>query len=38
MLQLDSSEDAVGKAPGHLKSLDLRGSTFIGSVPEATKR
>lgn len=38
MLQLDNAENAIGKAPGHLKSLDLRGSTFIGSVPNASKR
>ncbi|XP_066971041.1 LOW QUALITY PROTEIN: agrin-like [Macrobrachium rosenbergii] len=37
-LQLDSSEDAVGKAPGNLKSLDLRGSTFIGYVPTTERR
>ena len=38
MLQLDGSEDAIGKAPGHLKSLDLRGSTYVGYVPGDTKR
>ncbi|XP_064092109.1 agrin-like isoform X6 [Macrobrachium nipponense] len=37
-LQLDSSEDAVGKAPGNLKSLDLRGSTYIGYVPTTERR
>ncbi|KAA0202106.1 hypothetical protein HAZT_HAZT009919, partial [Hyalella azteca] len=32
VLQLDGAEDVSGKAPGHLKSLDLRGSTFLGYV------
>ncbi|XP_042234513.1 agrin-like isoform X4 [Homarus americanus] len=38
ILQLDESEDAIGKAPGNLKSLDLRGSTYIGYVPTNERR
>ncbi|XP_047735915.1 agrin [Hyalella azteca] len=39
VLQLDGAEDVSGKAPGHLKSLDLRGSTFLGYVKgDSTKR
>lgn len=38
ILQLDESEDSVGKAPGNLKSLDLRGSTYIGYVPTNERR
>ena len=38
ILQLDGSEDAAGRAPGHLKSLDLRGSAFLGYVPGAARR
>ncbi|XP_063870508.1 agrin-like isoform X4 [Scylla paramamosain] len=38
ILQLDDTEDSVGKAPGNLKSLDLRGSTYIGYVPTNERR
>lgn len=38
ILQLDDTEDSVGKAPGNLKSLDLRGSTYIGYVPTSERR
>ncbi|CAL4063227.1 unnamed protein product [Meganyctiphanes norvegica] len=38
VLQLDNFEDATGKAPGRLRSLDLRGPTFIGYVPTQEKR
>ena len=38
ILQLDDTEDSMGKAPGNLKSLDLRGSTYIGYVPTSERR
>ncbi|XP_037796396.1 agrin-like [Penaeus monodon] len=38
ILQLDDAEDAIGKAPGTLKSLDLRGSTYVGYVPTNERR
>ncbi|CAL4160851.1 unnamed protein product, partial [Meganyctiphanes norvegica] len=38
ILQVEGIEDAIGKAPGNLKSLDLRGSTYIGYVPHMEKR
>ncbi|KAG0728646.1 Agrin [Chionoecetes opilio] len=38
ILQLDDTEDSIGKAPGNLKSLDLRGSTYIGYVPTNDRR
>ncbi|RXG58159.1 Agrin, partial [Armadillidium vulgare] len=38
LLQLDDSEGSIGQAPGHLKSLDLRGSTYIGYVKNASRR
>ncbi|CAL4097372.1 unnamed protein product, partial [Meganyctiphanes norvegica] len=38
ILQLDDFEDATGRAPGRLKSLDLRGPTYIGYIPSEEKR
>ncbi|XP_076065553.1 agrin-like isoform X2 [Oratosquilla oratoria] len=38
ILRLDDSEDAIGKAPGTLRSLDLKGPVYIGSVPTTEKR
>ncbi|KAK3873150.1 hypothetical protein Pcinc_021789, partial [Petrolisthes cinctipes] len=38
ILQLDDQENAKGKAPGNLRSLDLRGSTYIGYIPTNERR
>ena len=38
VLQLDDHEEATGQAPGTLKSLDLRGPTYLGYVPTNEKR
>ena len=38
VLQLDDHEEASGQAPGTLKSLDLRGPTYLGYVPTNEKR